>query len=183
MKSWSPCLFPLSNFFGAQNSTDEDTPGERDRVYVRFNGSYNGVPFGDTVSCKHAELGNQELIRGMEIAIQRLRMRVGSVAHITLESVYAFGGEGLQNELPPNARVEFDLTLLGWHSVYNVTEGGEVVITLRGRASQIVTEKEPKTIVCADGTRVRFSLYAFCHNVGVIGAPLAPGDEQRQYSI
>jgi hypothetical protein len=76
----------------AQGSDDQEMPGERDHVFVRFNVSYNGQCVFESDACEQAQLGENEVIKGVELAIRDLRMRIGSHAQLTLEALCTIRG-------------------------------------------------------------------------------------------
>jgi len=80
-------------------------------------------------------------------------MTVGETSLFTIKPEYAYGQEGSGNKIPPNATLQFNITLVEWK--------GED-ITRDGQVTKIVLEKGegydfPNTGALCEGQLTRFS--------------------------
>jgi len=80
-------------------------------------------------------------------------MTVGETSLFTIKPEYAYGQEGSGNKIPPNATLQFNITLVEWK--------GED-ITRDGQVTKIVLEKGegydfPNTGALCEGQPTRFS--------------------------
>jgi hypothetical protein len=92
---------------------------------------------------------------------------------VSLKGAYGLGDAGQEPFGASEERVDVDLQLLDWHSVYAGCADGSVNVTeIRQRLPADVDTRGP---VCKEGARVQLSVHAYCHNVGVPGQPFPPG--------
>lgn len=93
-------------------------PKAGDKVSVRYKGMLeNGTIFDSNITKKSKPLmfvvGVGKVIRGWDEGL--LEMSVGETAKLTIESEWAYGAKGAPPAIPPNARLIFEVELLGIH--------------------------------------------------------------------
>ncbi|GBG79509.1 hypothetical protein CBR_g29656 [Chara braunii] len=107
-----------------------EKPRELDQVTVKYEVRLTD---GGKVVAKSPEEGVEfyvkegHLIRAIPAAVPH--MHKGEVALLTVRPDYGFGEGGREAEpsVPPNASLTVDLELVGWKTVENVTDDGQVV--------------------------------------------------------
>lgn len=57
-------------------------------------------------------------------------MKKGERSMLTIESQYAYGDAGAGESIPPNSTLNFDVELLSWKSVKDITGDGGVIKTV-----------------------------------------------------
>lgn len=91
-----------------------ESPEEGEIVTIHFVGwtEEDNAMFADSHSAQPIQftVGREEIISGWDEAV--MLMSVGEVAQFIMPPELAFGEEGLQGLVPPNARVVFELQLL-----------------------------------------------------------------------
>ncbi|PRW33606.1 peptidyl-prolyl cis-trans isomerase FKBP62-like isoform A [Chlorella sorokiniana] len=103
-------------------------PLPKDEVRVRFAARVQGAeqPFYATADeGEEFTLDQTHFCRA--IATAAGTMKKGEEARLVVKPEYGFGAEGRGAEVPPNATLEIDITLLGWNKVEKVTDDGLVV--------------------------------------------------------
>lgn len=142
-------------------------PVPGDKVTVHYTGRLeaSGEEF-DTSKGKDPavfDIGKGEVIKGWEAAIPT--MRQGEEARFTIAPEMAYGSQGLEPKIPPNATLIFDVTLVSFESKDNLfgdwacirtvlqegqgfgclTEGSEVEISIRAAAEDGRTLEERRS--------------------------------------
>ncbi|KAJ9517315.1 hypothetical protein QJQ45_016684 [Haematococcus lacustris] len=114
-----------------------ENPNDMDEALVKFSARVPGAsePFAQSGAEPTQFVVGQGLLgmKGTSVAVKK--MKKGETAKLLLKPEYAFGPEGQpalkgsdsSSAVPPDANVEVDLELVGWHKVENVSDDGGVV--------------------------------------------------------
>ncbi|KAK9944699.1 hypothetical protein M0R45_010255 [Rubus argutus] len=106
-----------------------ETPKSGDEVEVHYTGTLldgtqfdssrdRGTPFKFT-------LGQGQVIKGWDEGIKT--MKKGEDALFTIPPEMAYGASGSPPTIPPNATLQFDVELLSWTSVNDITKDGGII--------------------------------------------------------
>ncbi|XP_009349114.2 peptidyl-prolyl cis-trans isomerase FKBP62 [Pyrus x bretschneideri] len=106
-----------------------DTPNNGDEVEVHYTGTLldgtqfdssrdSGTPFKFT-------LGQGQVIKGWDEGIRT--MKKGENALFTIPPALAYGESGSPPTIPPSATLQFDVELLSWTSVNDISKDGGVI--------------------------------------------------------
>ncbi|XP_004290160.1 PREDICTED: peptidyl-prolyl cis-trans isomerase FKBP62 [Fragaria vesca subsp. vesca] len=106
-----------------------ETPKSGDEVEVHYTGTLldgtqfdssrdRGTPFKFT-------LGQGQVIKGWDEGIKT--MKKGENALFTIPPEMAYGASGSPPTIPPNATLQFDVELLSWTSVNDITKDGGII--------------------------------------------------------
>ncbi|XP_068320266.1 peptidyl-prolyl cis-trans isomerase FKBP62-like [Pyrus communis] len=106
-----------------------DTPNNGDEVEVHYTGTLldgtqfdssrdSGTPFKFT-------LGQGQVIKGWDEGIRT--MKKGESALFTIPPALAYGESGSPPTIPPSATLQFDVELLSWTSVNDISKDGGVI--------------------------------------------------------
>jgi len=90
-----------------------------------------------------------------------------------LKGAYGLGNAGEGPFAGADERVDVELQLLDWHSVYAGCKDGSVNVTEIGQRP--LTDGGASGPGCRQGARVELRVHAYCHDVGVPGMPFPPG--------
>ncbi|CAK8578440.1 unnamed protein product [Lathyrus sativus] len=114
-----------------------ETPGNGDQVEVHYTGTLlDGTKFDssrDRGTTFKFKLGQGEVIKGWDEGIKT--MKKGENAIFTIPSELAYGESGSPPTIPSNATLRFDVELLSWTSVKDISKDGGIL-------KNIITEGE-----------------------------------------
>nr|PNR37180.1 hypothetical protein PHYPA_020287 [Physcomitrium patens] len=105
-----------------------ETPLFGDEVTVHYTGSLPDGTVFDSTRDKEPftfKLGVGQVIRGWDKGVKT--MRKGEQAIFTISPDYAYGKGGQPPAIPPDTKLTFDIELLSWCSVKDVTRDGGVM--------------------------------------------------------
>uniref|UniRef100_A0A2P2L1Y0 peptidylprolyl isomerase n=1 Tax=Rhizophora mucronata TaxID=61149 RepID=A0A2P2L1Y0_RHIMU len=105
------------------------TPSPGDEVEVHFSGRIIGGACLDSTRDKGAtfrfKLGQGEVIKGWDEGV--VTMKKGERAIFTVPPILAYGEAGSSPLIPPNATLTFDIELLSWSSIRDLTGDGGIL--------------------------------------------------------
>lgn len=109
-----------------------ETPETGDRVTVHYVGTLeDGTKFDSSRDRDEPfvfELGLGRVIKGWDQGVAT--MKKGEVALLTCQPDYAYGASGSPPKIPPNATLNFEVELLSWQSVKDISGDGGVIKTI-----------------------------------------------------
>ncbi|KAF5831361.1 hypothetical protein DUNSADRAFT_13203 [Dunaliella salina] len=110
--------------------TGWDKPRDRDEVLVKYTAKVSGQPDAAPFSAsppEGSEFVVQEGLEGMSGVGRTVKtMKEGERASLLIQPQYAYGEQGRDGLVPPNASVEVDLELVSWKKVEDVAGDGAV---------------------------------------------------------
>ncbi|GMH40131.1 hypothetical protein BSKO_08035 [Bryopsis sp. KO-2023] len=109
--------------------TGYEKPETGDRVEVHYVGTLlDGTKFDSSRDRDDSftfTLGQGEVIKGWDEGVAT--MHKGEKAILTCEAEYAYGASGSPPKIPPNATLQFEVELLSWRSVKDITGDGGII--------------------------------------------------------
>ncbi|CAI8612500.1 unnamed protein product [Vicia faba] len=139
-----------------------DTPETGDEVQVHYTGTLiDGTKFDssfDRDSPFSFMLGLGQVIQGWDEGIKT--MKKGEIALFTIPPELAYGESGSPPTIPPNATLLFEIELLSWTSVKDISKDGGILKRILSEGEKWENPKDPDEVlvkykVClGDGTLV-----------------------------
>eukprot|EP00850_Spirogloea_muscicola_P008586 SM000046S16367 [mRNA] locus=s46:281774:287440:+ [translate_table: standard] len=127
-----------------------EKPDSGDDVSVHYTGTLlDGTKFDSSVDRGQPftfKLGQGQVIKGWDKGVAT--MKKGEKATFTIAPQYAYGEAGSPPTIPANATLKFDVELLSWTSVKDITGDGGLVKTIvtEGKAWQMPKDDDQVTI-------------------------------------
>ncbi|GFR45320.1 hypothetical protein Agub_g6687 [Astrephomene gubernaculifera] len=114
-----------------------ETPEAGDEVTVHYVGTLeDGTQFDSSRDRNQPfvfPLGQGRVIKGWDTGVAR--MKRGEKALLICKPEYAYGPQGSPPKIPPNATLHFEVELLSWRSVKDISGDGGVIKTILAEGS------------------------------------------------
>lgn len=95
-----------------------------------------------------------QVIKGWDEGIKT--MKKGEDALFTIPPEMAYGASGSPPTIPPNATLQFDVELLSWTSVNDITKDGGIIKKVLKEGEKWENPKDPDEVIG------KFFFHAFC---------------------
>jgi len=106
----------------------DELPSEGAEVSVHYVGTLlDGSKFDSSRDRNEPfkfKLGQGNVIKGWDKGVAT--MKLGEVAKFTISPDYAYGAAGSPPKIPANATLEFEIEMISWNDMEDVTEDGQV---------------------------------------------------------
>lgn len=125
-----------------------ETPDNGDQVEVHYTGILlDGTKFDssrDRGTTFKFKLGQGQVIKGWDEGIKT--MKKGENAIFTIPPELAYGESGSPPTIPPNAALQFDVELLSWTSVKDITKDGGILKNIITEGEKWDNPKDPDEV-------------------------------------
>lgn len=115
--------------------TGWEKPEYGDQVFVHYTGTLHsdGIKFDSSVDRNEPfkfDLGKGQVIKGWDQGVKT--MKKGEKALLTIKPEYGYGEQGSPPTIPGNATLDFEVELLSWNSVKDITpnKDGGIIKTI-----------------------------------------------------
>ncbi|KAL3141268.1 hypothetical protein ABBQ38_003603 [Trebouxia sp. C0009 RCD-2024] len=135
-----------------------ETPETGDQVFVHYTGTLqsDGSKFDSSLDRQEPfkfDLGKGQVIKGWDEGVKT--MKKGEKAMLTISPEYGYGEQGSPPTIPPNATLQFEVELLSWHSVKDITptKDGGIIKTVMNEGDGWAMPKDKDEVL------VRYKVY------------------------
>ncbi|XP_058736849.1 peptidyl-prolyl cis-trans isomerase FKBP62-like [Vicia villosa] len=122
-----------------------DTPETGDEVQVLYTGTLvDGTKFDASLDRDQPftfQLGSGQVIQGWDEGIRT--MKKGEIALFTIPPTLAYGESGSPPTIPPNATLLFEIELLSWTSVKDISKDGGIFKRILSEGEKWENPKDP----------------------------------------
>eukprot|EP00882_Tetradesmus_deserticola_P010156 GHRQ01010731.1.p1 GENE.GHRQ01010731.1~~GHRQ01010731.1.p1 ORF type:complete len:258 (+),score=116.91 GHRQ01010731.1:140-913(+) len=98
-------------------------------------------------------LGQGKVIKGWDVGVAS--MKKGELANLLCRADYAYGAAGSPPTIPPDATLKFEVELISWKSVKDITGNGGVIKTIVSEGQGWQNPKPADEVVVTYSARLR----------------------------